>query len=199
VNLPFVVATPTTWFGFFRYNAERCPEFDSLWTIGYRLMGSDSCLHVTFVGALSAAAFVGAITFLWIAKERAQPGFPRWAFGFPILVAFLLASKVYSPQYGLWLLPWFALALPDLRAFAAFQAADIAVFFTRFRWFLELEDPSQGVPRWLFEAAVVGRASILVWCLFLWVRRQHEPIEEIAGSRRHSDVDVDVDVEVAPA
>jgi uncharacterized membrane protein len=184
VNVPFIVAAPGGWFEFFRFNANRCPEFDSLWTIGFRAAGSDSCAHVGLVGTLSAAAFVGSATFLWGAKHRAQPGFPRWAFGFPLLVAFLLTSKVYSPQYGLWLLPWFALALPDLRAFVAFQVTDVVVFFTRFRWFLELQDPSGGLPRWLFEAAVVARATILIWCLVLWVRRQHEPIESIAIRER---------------
>ncbi len=184
VNLPFIVAAPGGWFEFFRYNAARCPEFDSLWTIGFRAAGSDSCLHIGVVGVLSAAIFVGAVTFLWAAKEHAQPGFPRWAFGFPLLVVFLLTSKVYSPQYGLWLLPWFALALPDLRAFAAFQAADVVVFVTRFRWFLELEDPSAGLPRWLFEAAVAARAAILVWCLILWVRRRHQQIDELVIVRR---------------
>ena len=181
VNLPFLVAAPGGWFRFFQFNATRCPEFDSLWTIGFRLAGSDSCVHAGLVGALSAAAFVGGATILWTAKEHAQPGFPRWAFGFPILVIFLLTSKVYSPQYSLWLLPWFALALPDLRAFVAFQVLDVVVFVTRFRWFLEIYDPGAGLPRWLFEIAVGARSAILVWCLVLWVRRTHLPIDVAAS------------------
>lgn len=180
VNLPFIVAAPEGWSRFFRYNATRCPDFDSVWTIGFRLAGSDACAHAGTVGALSAAAFVGGITFVWTAKEHTQPGFPRWAFGFPLLVTFLLTNKVYSPQYGLWLLPWFALALPDIRAFASFQVLDVVVFVTRFRWFLELAEPGAGLPRWLFEAAVAARAAILVWCIVLWVRRTHAPIEATA-------------------
>lgn len=183
VNVPFIVAAPAGWSTFFRFNATRCPDFDSLWAIGFRLAGSASCAHGAVIGVLSAAAFVGAATVLWVAKERAQPGFPRWAFGFPVLVVFLLANKVYSPQYGLWLLPWFALALPDLRAFVAFQVADILVFFTRFRWFLNLADPEAGVPQWLFEVAVVARAAVLAWCLILWVRRLHQPIDRLAAVR----------------
>lgn len=182
VNLPFMVAAPQGWLGFFRYNATRCPDFDSLWSIGFRVAGADVCAHTGGVGALSAAAFVGTTTLVWMIKDRAQPGFPRWSLGFPILVIFLLTNKVYSPQYSLWLLPWFALALPDLRAFVAFSVADVAVFFTRFRWFLELSDPEEGLPRWLFETAVGARAAILVGCLVLWVRRRHEPIDRSASS-----------------
>ena len=44
----------------------------------------------------------------------------------------MLSNKVYSPQFSLWLLPWFALALPNLRLFIAFEAADVIVFLTEF-------------------------------------------------------------------
>jgi hypothetical protein len=78
---------------------------------------------------------------------------------------------VYSPQYGLWLLPWFALALPDLRLFAAFEMADVAVFITRFSWFGELAGLG-GLPIGVFEIAVVVRAAILLACVLAWVRRR---------------------------
>ena len=42
-------------------------------------------------------------------KARRDPSFPRWTIGVPLLICFLLTNKVYSPQYSLWLLPWFAL------------------------------------------------------------------------------------------
>jgi hypothetical protein len=177
------------WFGFFRFNTTRCPDFDSLWTIGYRALGGDACGHIPLVNALSALAFVGVFLLVWSAKKVRQPTFPRWALGFPILVAFLITSKVYSPQYGLWLLPWFALALPDLRVFIAFEAADVLVFVTRFRWFLQLADPPQGLPRWTFEAAVLVRAAVLVWALVAWVRREHEALPVIEAPEPAAEVE----------
>ena len=42
---------------------------------------------------------------------------------------FLLTNKVYSPQYSVWLLPLFALALPQLRLFIAFEIADLQTAF----------------------------------------------------------------------
>jgi hypothetical protein len=68
------------------------------------------------------------------------------------------------------LLPWFALALPNLRLFAAFEAVDVAVFLTRFSWFGRYTGVG-GLPIGAFEAAVLVRAAILVWCLVTWVRR----------------------------
>jgi len=120
--------------------------------------------------------FVAASVLLYRLRRRVVPDFPRWTFGFAIMVAFLLTNKVYSPQYGLWLLPWFALVLPDLRLFAAFETADVAVFLTRFSWFGRYTDLG-GLPIGAFEVAVLVRAAILVWCLVAWVRsREADPV-----------------------
>jgi hypothetical protein len=93
---------------------------------------------------------------------------------------------VYSPQYGLWLLPWFALSLPSLPLFAAFETADVAVFVTRFSWFGRLSDVG-GLPIGAFQTAVVVRAAILVLCLVAWVlRSEDERLPQPAGALRPS-------------
>jgi hypothetical protein len=125
------------------------------------------------VNLLSGAAFVLVFGLVWFAKSRLRPGFPRWTLVFPLVVAFLLTNKVYSPQYGLWLLPLFALALPNVWAFLAFSAADIAVFVTRFTWFGHFDDGSY---QWSFEQAVIVRAVVLLACLVIWVMRRPDPI-----------------------
>jgi hypothetical protein len=124
--------------------------------------------------------FLGWVAIVWAIKSRRQPGFPRWTLGFPILVLFLLTNKVYSPQYSVWLLPWFALALPNLRLFIAFEAADIAVFVTRFSWFGLLDERHNGFagsPLGAFEAAIFVRALVLVVCVVAWIRRREPPPE----------------------
>jgi uncharacterized membrane protein len=194
VNLPFAALAPEGWFRFFSYSSSRCPDFDALWTIGGRLAGIDACEHTALINVASAAAFVGVATTLWMWKIARHPDTPRWAMALPILVAFLLTNKVYSPQYGLWLLPWFALALPYPRAAIAFAVTDVAVFVTRFRWFLELSAPGEGVPRGAFEIAVVARALVLVWCVALWLRREQAPLPDL---RRRAPVEAEP--EVAPA
>jgi hypothetical protein len=112
----------------------------------------------------------------------ARPTFPRWTLAFPLIVAFLLTNKVYSAQYSLWLLPWFALALPSLRLFVAFEVADIAVFVTQFSWF-GTASRDQGVPGFdgfagpplgALELALVARALVLVACLVAWIRSKEE-------------------------
>jgi uncharacterized membrane protein len=172
-NLPFALASPQSWWEFFRFNSARPADWDSLWFIAcHRASGEiSSCGNTRLVNVASAALFVVLVAAVWRWKAARDPGFPRWTLGLPILVLFLLTNKVYSPQYGLWLLPWFALALPDLRLFAMFQAADVAVFITRFSWFGRLQDLG-GLPIGAFEVAVLVRAVVLVAIVLAWVRHR---------------------------
>jgi uncharacterized membrane protein len=170
VNAPFAIASPSSWWEFFRFNAQRPADWDSLWFIvHHRLTGNLYFAATKPVDAGSALLFVVVAAGLWLLRRRVDPAFPRWTFGFPVLVAFLLTNKVYSPQYGLWLLPWFALALPDVRLFALFEATDVAVFVTRFSWFGRYAGMG-GLPIGAFEIAVVLRALVLLWCLVTWIR-----------------------------
>ena len=96
---------------------------------------------------------------------------------FPFLALFLLTGKVYSPQFSLWLLPWFALAFPDLRWFVAFSLAEVAVFVSRFTWFGNFDE--QPFPSPAFRIALLLRAGVLIGCLVAWVRRPvPEPVPE---------------------
>jgi uncharacterized membrane protein len=199
VNLPFFVASPSSWLTFLRFNSERCADFDSLWSIAWRFREGNSCPPIRTVNIAAAAAFVVLFSAVWAAKARRWPAFPRWTLAFPLVVSFLLTNKVYSPQYGLWLLPLFALALPDVRTFLAFSLADVAVFLTRFWWFgwmggVDLPGPVASLLRTLgendpavsqkiFEWAVLVRAVVLVWCLVAWVLRTPEVLPaEVLGT-----------------
>jgi uncharacterized membrane protein len=180
VNLPFALAAPSGWWEFFRFNSARPADWDSLWFMACRHIsgGLASCANTRLVNVVSALVFVSLVAIVWRQKALRDPGFPRWTLGLPVLVLFLLSNKVYSPQYGLWLLPWFALALPDLRLFVAFEAADVAVFVTRFSFFGGLSGFG-GLPFAAFEVAVWIRTVILVACVVAWVRRR-EPAPAVA-------------------
>jgi len=174
VNLPFAAAAPTAWLTFFRFNGERGADFDSLWYMACRHL--ELCPSTRAINLGSFALFLVSIAVVWAIKVRRHPDFPRWTLGLPLLVAFLLSNKVYSPQYGLWLLPWFALALPRLWPFLAFSLTDVAVFVTRFSWFGRLQG-APGSSQALFEVMVLLRAAVLMWCVVSWIRSEHEPIE----------------------
>jgi len=175
VNLPFALAGPAGWWEFFRFNAARVADWDSIWFIGCERATGGACANTRLVNVASAALFAIWVGLIWVLKQRRDPGFARWTLGFPILVVFLLTNKVYSPQFSLWLLPWFALALPHLRLFLAFEMADVAVFVTRFSWFgtlTGLEDGLAGIPLGAFQIAVLVRAVVLAICVVAWFRRR---------------------------
>lgn len=181
VNLPFAIGGTGGWLEFFRLSSSRPSDWDSLWAIACnRVSGGLACANTGLVNLASALVFLGAATLVWRAKARRQPDFSRWTLAFPLLVAFLLSNKVYSPQFSLWLLPLFALALPRLRLFALFSAAEVAVFVTRFAWFGRLSEDVSGwvdaVPIGAFQLAVVARDLVLVACLAAWVRSEPPPV-----------------------
>ena len=188
VNIPFLVASPTSWFRFFKFNGSRSPDFDSLWYIGCQHVRSVCSLSITKVNVLSVLLMLAAFVCVWGLRALRFPDFPRWTLGFPLIVLFLLTNKVYSPQYGLWILPWFALALPGLRGFIAFEIADVAVFVTRFGWFFARYDPTDVHLGW-FEVAVLLRTAALLWCLAIWVWRPHQPLRiETLMARRPAEL-----------
>ncbi len=179
INAPFIVFAPgswstppykwTPWWEFFRFNSVRTPDFDSAWYIACRHLPA-ACISIADVDMFALSAFLTAafVAICW--KARREPTFPRWTVGVPLLICFLLTNKVYSPQYSLWLLPWFAMTMPRLRRFVAFELADIAVFVTRF-WFLGTYTHVMTVPQqWWFEVAVGVRAVVLIGCIVGWGR-----------------------------
>jgi uncharacterized membrane protein len=180
LNLPFALAGTTGWLEFFSYNSSRPADWDSLWFLVCEQATGLGCTNTRLVNIGSLVLFLGWVAFVWAIKGKRQPGFPRWTLGFPILILFLLTNKVYSPQYSVWLLPWFALALPNLRLFIAFEAADLAVFVTRCSWFGLLDERHNGFagsPLGAFEAAIFVRALVLVVCVVAWIRRREPPPE----------------------
>jgi uncharacterized membrane protein len=172
VDVPFILVSRHSWLTFFRFNADRLPDFDSAWYLACNRLHLGCSLSAHAVNLLSLVALGGLAAVLWWARRHRQPDFPRWSFGFPLLITFLLVNKVYSPQYGLWLLPWFPLALPSAPLFAMFEAADVAVFVTRFSWFGRYQLHVGGVPLGAFQLALVIRAAVLIACLVAWVRRR---------------------------
>jgi uncharacterized membrane protein len=164
LNVPFATAGFHGWSEFFRYNGSRPVDVDSLWRVGCAwVIGHEPCGSVPVVNALSALAFVAGVALVWRARIRRDPATPPWTIGFALLAVFFLTNKVYSPQYDLYLLPWFALVLPDVRAFVAFEVAGIAIFFSRFRGFTEPSVP-------VFRMAILLRAAVLIVCLVTYAR-----------------------------
>ena len=126
VNLPFAVANPSGWAYFFQYSADRGAGYSSAW-FAYNLVAERlgwSGLGADGVSVLSTGLFVlacaGIAAVALTARRR-----PRLAqLAFLVVAAFILTSKVYSPQYVVWLIPLLALARPRWRDFLVWQGIE---------------------------------------------------------------------------
>jgi uncharacterized membrane protein len=180
VNVPVAIASWERWSEVFRFSAGRSPTPGTLWYAACRgLTGAPDCDATRIINLASVGAFVAvAALAAWRRWER-EPAFPRWTLGLPILAAFLLTTKVYSPQYSLWLLPWFALVMPNVRMFLAFEAADVAVFLAEFSYLGA--GRGGGSPLLLLAVAVLLRAVVLGAIVVAFVRGRTTEPERLAG------------------
>lgn len=191
VNLPFMLLSWHNWTLFFRYNSRRVMDWATPWFLGcHTLTGKLDCGHPGVFSAVSVALFVGGSVLVWRLAAGRNPDFPRWSFAFPLLALFLLTAKVYSPQYSLWLLPWFALVLPDLRLFLAFELTDVAVYFAEFSW-LGRHAGFGGVPVGWVEVAAAARAAVLVACVVAFVRRSEGSGADRSAAGEYAEVRTD--------
>ncbi|MFP5312904.1 MAG: glycosyltransferase family 87 protein, partial [Actinomycetes bacterium] len=126
VNLPFAVASPSGWAYFFQYSADRGAGYSSAW-FGYNLVADRvgwPGLESDTVSVLSAGLFIAACAGIAAVALMARRR-PRLAqLAFLIVAAFLLTSKVYSPQYVVWLIPLLVLARPRWREFLVWQGIE---------------------------------------------------------------------------
>jgi uncharacterized membrane protein len=106
LNLPFVVLNPSGWWATYRFHEQRAPTTSgTIWAALFPNLSTGT------ENAVSAAATGLALCLIWIAFLRRRHGAP-----YPVVeccaamtAAVIVLSKVSSPQYVLWVLPFFAL------------------------------------------------------------------------------------------
>jgi hypothetical protein len=144
------------------YALEVVANADSPWVLAERLIGATGIDGHLAILALTYAGF--ATTYVVLVLPRARRADDP-AVGFALAtVTLLLWSRLYSPQYSLWLLPFFVLLPLRLRSFALLTVADIGVFFTIYPLTLLLDgsDPLRPAFFAVLFASVALRVIALV-------------------------------------
>jgi uncharacterized membrane protein len=178
VNLPVMVLFPRGWSEFFRLNARRGDDMDSLYNVVKSFTGwsgfdgnlgfwqppivLNSVVAVLFSICLAAIAYI-ALT---------APRRPRVAqLAFLVIATFLLTNKVWSPQFSVWLIPLAVLALPHRRILLAWMTIDALIWIPRMYYLYG--DQSHGLPEQPFTAtvllrdlAVMALCALVVWQIY---------------------------------
>jgi uncharacterized membrane protein len=161
VNVPIALAYKDSWLRFLELNRERAADFDSLWYGFAQVLGGDNpAPKVNGVAAAAVLLGLAAVAALGLLAPR-RPRLPQLLF--LAVAVFLLANKVWSPQYSLWLLPLAVLARPSWRMLLAWQVTECLVWFPRLLWFLGTG--SKGIDYdWFFGAVLLRDAAVLALC-----------------------------------
>jgi uncharacterized membrane protein len=163
LNLPVLALSVRGWLYPLRFQSRRTATWGSLWHYAVRT----PALH-PWIGSATARSLenVGAVAV--VVAGLAAVGWAVWrgllgaVAGAAVATAvFLLANKVWSPQYDLWLVPFFVmLALPrrDYFAWVALDAAVFAFVFSALGHHFRVTTAWA----WVLAVLVVARAAVLV-------------------------------------
>ena len=192
VNAPVMLLFPRGWSEFFRLNARRDSDMDSLYNVvksftGWR--GFDSKLGFwqppivlnTVVAILFGLCCAAVAYIAWTAPRR-----PRVAqLAFLLVAMFLVVNKVWSPQFSLWLVPLAVLALPHRRILLAWMTIDALVWVPRMYYLLGPD--KKGVTEQWFTATVLLRDLAVVALVVLVIRQIYRPDQDLVRWRGRID------------
>jgi Predicted integral membrane protein len=152
VNLPVLAANPAGWLAPYQFQASRPIGVDtlSIWVVLAELPSNWTNLIST---AVTAIALIAVAVWSW-QRGRRFGDYPLLPAAVAMLAAYLLANKVYSPQYALWLLPLVVLAGAKASTVIAYLVLDAALF-----WTLQLAQYGDGL------AMVVGVTALVVFAV----------------------------------
>ena len=194
IQLPFMVLGYDGWRAALTFQGKRRADVDtnSIWYWGLRhLTGGQDGTYNSIVGVLSptliVCAFVVAVYFGW--RQYNRTGLYPWiGVSAAMLAGFMVFHKVHSPQYTLWILPFFVLLRVRWPVIVAYLIADFILDTTIFRLF-GIYVSGEPMKWWVMAGVNVGvwvHAVLLVYLIGAFVSAGlREPLASIG---RHPDL-----------
>lgn len=137
VNLPQILNNYKDWSYFLTFNASRPPMhlesfWVGIWVLSDKFLGHNFYLrksYEVFVNQASVITFGLGYLFLlvWFWKKKTKEIFLR--FSFTGLLMLLASTKIFSPQYTLWLLPFYVFLPTDVLLTALLEISSFFVFY----------------------------------------------------------------------
>ncbi len=169
INLPFAITTPTGWWRFYKLNLERGPDWGSFW-LALQQLG----INFTNLNWLSILLLLIALTTIAVLLFELNHTPSLASVAFFVLASVMLASKVYSPQYVLWLTPLAVIALTnkkDLHAFWVWQATELIYHIAIWQHLAQVTDAKFGLGPTPFAILTLVRIGGTIYLMAILARR----------------------------
>ena len=171
INLPVALTTPEGWWRFYDLNLNRGSDWGSLW---YSLSNLGLNLtHQNYLSILLLMIGLSALT-IFLLQLRTPPTLAHTAIFVMIIV--MAVSKVYSPQYVLWLTPLAVIALIDRRDLTVFwfwQGAEVIYHLAIWQHLAQVTGAQFGLPVVAYSViALVRIGASLILLVRLAARHQ---------------------------
>ena len=144
INIPVLLTTPEGWLRFYQLNFDRGQDWGSAW---YALSSLGVPLGSTNFFAILALLIAVLVISLFIFATKETLNLADVSF--IVLALVMVASKVYSPQYVLWLVPLAVIAITtrkDLHAFWIWQIAEVIYHVAIWQHLATVTDAKFGLP-----------------------------------------------------
>ncbi|UXN32433.1 glycosyltransferase family 87 protein [Glutamicibacter sp. M10] len=180
VNLPYALAFPDSFMHFFNFSSERGAGFSSFWHAWNVVAGKNPGLPIFEADQISRYGLilfflccVGVALLGLLAKQTPRLG----SMAFLIIASFVMVNKVYSPQFIVWLIPLFVLALPRWREFVIWMLVEIAHFYGLWNYLdsFSAEDPIKTFPETGYVFLVAAHMLMLAYLMYLVARSILDP------------------------
>jgi len=169
INLPFALTTPKGWWRFYKLNLDRGPDWGSLW-LALQQLG----INFTNLNYLSILLLLIALTTIAILLFEIKYTPSLASVAFFVIAAVMLASKVYSPQYVLWLTPLAVIALTnkkDLHAFWLWQTTELIYHIAIWQHLAQVTDAKFGLAPTPFAILTLLRIGGTIYLMAVLARR----------------------------
>jgi uncharacterized membrane protein len=169
INLPFAVTTPQGWWRFYKLNLDRGPDWGSFW-LALQQLG----INLNNLNYLSILLLLIALTTIAILLFELKYTPTLASVSFFVLAAVMLASKVYSPQYVLWLTPLAVIALThkkDLHAFWVWQATELIYHLAVWQHIAQVTDAKFGLGPTPYAILTLVRIGGTIYLMAVLARR----------------------------
>lgn len=169
INLPIALTTPTGWWRFYELNLNRGADWGSIW---HSL--SSLGIGLTNINYLSTLLLLAGFTAVVIYFLEIQNTAILTQLSFVVLALVMSVSKVYSPQYVLWLTPLAVLALTnkkDVFAFWIWQGAEVIYHLAIWQHLAVVTGARFGLPEDVYALISLLRIAALSFFIAILVRR----------------------------